>query len=175
MPLFAALAIVPSMHAQARASSSASSSIRESLDSWIVTRYRGAQLLDDSSGIDSTDAPGTLVPRIEHVRDAKGDTLVGLHFSMRAIAPALSMPGRVRLAVPSGAATGVTGTVIARRLFRAPRVPGAQATNASAWRYGWAYLVALPRQRDPLPAFATRGWLVLDATSPETRTRRSRP
>ena len=163
------------VEAQARARSSSGASIGEALDGWIVTRYRGAQLLEDSSAARVTVLADAPVPRVEHVRDAKGDSLVGVHFSERIVAPSLTQSSDVRLAVPSGAVTSMTGRVVARRLFRAPRVPAATNNTPSSWRYGWAYLVVLPRQRDALPAQAMRGWLLVDGTSQDKRTRRSRP
>lgn len=142
------------------------------LDAWIVLQYRGAQLLPDSIGGDRTVATDAPLPRVEHVRDVRGDSLVGVHFASRAAAPALTAGGAARLAVPTGAITELAGRVVARRLFRAPRVPGADTDDSTDWRYGWAYLVVLPRNRDALPAQATRGWLLIDAVPTETRARR---
>lgn len=166
---------VSTADAQARPASRVSTSVEQMLDAWIVHQYRGAQLLTDSSAGERTIAADTPIPRVEHVRDSRGDSIVGVHFSARAVSPSLALAGTVRLAVPSGTVTNTTGKVVARRLFRAPRIPGAAGNSPTAWRYGWAYLVVLPRQRDRLPALATRGWLLLDGTPPDTRTRRSRP
>ena len=166
---------VQDARAQQRPAYRGSATVEQMLDSWIVTQYRGAQLLSDSSAGERTIAADTPIPRVEHVRDSRGDSIVGVHFSARAVSPSLSVAGTVRLAVPSGTVTNTTGKVVARRLFRAPRVPGASKDNAALWRYGWAYLVVLPRERDQLPALATRGWLLLDAAPQDTRPRRSRP
>jgi hypothetical protein len=145
------------------------------LDSWIVQQYRGAQLLPDSAAGERSIAADTPIPRVEHVRDSRGDSIVGVHFSARAVPPSLALSSAVRLAVPSGTITNTTGKVVVRRLFRAPRVPGASNGDATDWRYGWAYLVVLPRERDRLPALATRGWLLIDGNTVDTRPRRSRP
>ena len=145
-----------------RQSSSARAEATGLLDRFIVARYRGAQLLADSSaGVQSViDAP---LPRVEYVQDTRGDTLVGIHFTASAVPPSLQVGRIARLAVPTGAITNVEGRVVARRLFRAPRIPNAPTDSADAWRYGWAYVVTLPRRRDALPAKATRGWLLVDS------------
>lgn len=134
----------------------------ETLDNWIVLQYRGAQLMHDSSGGAATVVRDAPLPRIEQVRDVRGDTLIGVHFAVRPAAPAFAVAGQARLAVPTGAITSTTGRVAARRLFRAPRVPGAAHDIPSQWRYGWAYVVVLPSRRETLPAQATRGWLLVD-------------
>ncbi len=131
------------------------------LDRWIVQHYRGAQLLPDSSGGAATVVRDAPLPRVEYVHDSKGDTLVGIHFASRPSAPLFGVASTAKLAVPTGAITTTSGKVVARRLFRAPRVPNASMSDSTKWRYGWAYVVVLPRQRDMLPAQAMRGWLLV--------------
>lgn len=146
----------------AQRSTATHTQVLETLDQWIVQQYRGSQLLHDSSGGATTVVRDAPLPRVEHVRDARGDTIIGIHFALRPSAPAFGVNGTARLAVPTGAITNTTGRVVARRLFRAPRVPGASNDDPLSWRYGWAYIVVLPRKRDALPAQATRGWLLVE-------------
>jgi hypothetical protein len=136
------------------------------LDEWIVLRFRGSQLLEDSSGSRlslATDAP---LPRVESILGARGDTVIALHFAPRPASAALQVPGTARMAVPTGAITPTSGRVVARRPFRAPRTPAPDDGTRSDWRYGWAYLVVLPADREPMPPTAMRGWLLLDVPGP---------
>ena len=142
--------------------SSASNRAIVTLDYWIVRHYKGEQLLqepvrDSMTARDSSAAPA----RVEHILDARGDSVAGVHFSSAPRPAGFDVRAGVRLVVPSGAITNLTGQVVARRHFRAPRTPGADSSIPSAWRHGWAYLVVLPRDRDGLAANATRGWLLL--------------
>lgn len=131
------------------------------VDVWLVTRFRDAQLLRDStrpSADASTDSP---MPRIETTIDGPlRDTLFAVHFGSRRDTEALRTGARVRLTAPSGAITTLTADIVARRLFRAPRRPGADTTSANGWRYGWAYL-AVVRRSVATPASSYRGWLLV--------------
>ncbi|MEP6778503.1 MAG: hypothetical protein ABJC26_01340, partial [Gemmatimonadaceae bacterium] len=118
----------------------------QSLDQWIVMRFRGAQLLPDSSDRGSAAIATQLsAPRIETSRNAgKQDTVVALHYSPTFWLPTLAAGASVQLTDPSGAVSTITGKIAARRAFRAPRVSGARDTVNAEWRIGWAYLVAIP-------------------------------
>ncbi|MEO7520915.1 MAG: hypothetical protein ABIW79_03765 [Gemmatimonas sp.] len=149
--------------------------VLSSLDVWIVERFRGAQLLPDSVAARAARDGGGALPRIESARGGGSvDTLFALHFTPRATEGALASRQTVRLAGPTGTIAPLTGTVVARRAFRAPRVPGANvhvasgdsATDAS-WRYGWAYIVSLPNAGRGTPAATFRGWLLLDGSAPK--------
>ncbi|MES2522412.1 MAG: hypothetical protein V4617_06930 [Gemmatimonadota bacterium] len=136
-----------------------------SLDRWIVERYRGAQLLADSLSVPRSVTPDAVLPRVETVRGGTAaDTLLALHFSPRAGSAALLSGSVVRIAGSTGTITPMSATVLARRPFRAPRLPMAKA-NADDWRYGWAYLVILPKAGRALSATTFRGWLLLDAAA----------
>lgn len=140
------------------------------VDIWLVTRFRDAQLLRDSvrGPVEvSNDAP---MPRIESAIDGPiRDTLFAVHFGSRREMEALRTGARVRLTAPSGAITSLTADVVARRLFRAPRRPGADTMSANGWRYGWAYL-ALVRRAVATPATTYRGWLLVEV--PDSTRRR---
>jgi hypothetical protein len=75
---------------------------------------------------------------------------------------ALRAPSLVRLSGPTGAIATRSARVIARRAFRAPRLPGASADSDQAWRYGWGYLAILPRMSRPSGTTGYRGWLLLE-------------
>jgi len=130
------------------------------LDTWVVSRYRNAQLLPDSlvGRMASGEEPA---PRVESVSDAPtGDTLFALEFRTRRETSSLRTGSRVRLAEPTGSITTITADIMARRPFRAPRRPGADTSTAN-WRYGWVYLAIVRRQHAATPAPSYRGWLLL--------------
>ena len=139
----------------------------QSLDEWIVMRFRGVQLLPDSSerGSAATISEAGM-PRIEASRNVgKRDTVVAVHFNPAFWRPALKPGASVQLADPAGAVTTITGRVAARRAFRAPRVAGARDSQAGEWRIGWAYLVAIPvRMANAAPA-GFDGWSILETPS----------
>ncbi len=153
---------------------------RSSLDGWLVTRYRDAQLLEDT-------VPGTRAmpsaapfPRVESSRAAgTGDTLFAVHFNAGRDEPVLRAGGLVRLSEPSGAISSRSARVLVRRPFRAPAVPGAALRPGTrtdkAGRYGWGYLLVVSRavvrtSSKPLDG-AWRGWLLVE--QPDTIPRRA--
>jgi len=71
----------------------------------------------------------------------------------------MPIPSRARLVGANGTMATVTGRVLQRRLFRAPRVPGADPGGEEQWRYGWAYLVVVPHG-DNWPVGRYRSWLL---------------
>lgn len=152
------------------------------LDMWLVTRFRGAQLLVDSMRASGPAAPAAIetvvtdgvLPRVEGTRDGRGaDTLFMTHMSATAGAPVLALASVVQLAGPTGATTPLTARVLARRAFRAPHQLGRRPTDATAWRYGWSYALVLPRGERARPAARYRGWLpvtAVDSTGARTPT-----
>ncbi len=142
------------------------------LDHWIVTRYRGAGLLPDTANASPSLASSRTPPRIESVAPGSTtDSLWAVHFTSTDPLPAFALNAMVRLTGPTGTVTPLSARVVARRPFRAPRVPGASPTRPDAWRDGWAYLVILPHDASRQVA-RYRGWLLLAA--PRT-TRPARP
>ncbi len=133
-----------------------------SLDTWIVVRLRGAQLLPDSEPVVRSVATDAVLPHIESVRDGvRSDTLFALQYAERPGVAALASSGGVRLVGPTGTITPIAGRVIARRPFRALRAPTANHNEERDWRYGWAYLITVPRVgRSSSTVF--RGWMVVD-------------
>ena len=139
------------------------------LDTWVVTRFRDAHLLPDSTSPSRTSVPET-APRVESVGDGvSGDTIYALHFADRRDTPALRVGTRARLTAPSGSITTINAEIVARRPFRAPRVPGADTTSANGWRFGWAYLAIVRPPHSTALASVYRGWLLLNA--PDTTRR----
>ena len=142
--------------------------VATTLDVWIVQRYRGAQLLADTVTKSGSVAADALWPRIESMRSGgRNDTLFALHFSAHPGEPALGRRGAVRLAGPTGSMSPVAATLLSRRPFRAPRTPNANSGNERDWRYGWAYIAALPKAGRTAPATTFRGWLLIDAGLPK--------
>jgi hypothetical protein len=145
-----------------------SARLSTTLDIWIVQRYRGAQLLPDTVTTTGSLAADALWPRIESMHaGGRNDTLFALHFSAHPGEPALGRRGPVRLAGPTGSMSPVGATVLSRRPFRAPRTPKANSADERDWRYGWAYVAALPRAGRTAPATTFRGWLLIDAGTPK--------
>ncbi|MDQ6612313.1 MAG: hypothetical protein M3Y64_07765 [Gemmatimonadota bacterium] len=139
----------------------------QSLDEWIVLRFRGVQLLPDSSARgNAVTVTSAGAPRIEASRHAgKRDTVVALHFNSAFWRPALNTGANVQLADPSGVTSTISGRVAARRAFRAPRVASARDPVNGDWRIGWAYLIAIPaRMANAAPA-GFDGWAILEAPS----------
>lgn len=138
-----------------------------SLDAWLVSRFRGAQLLADSTPATASVAAESPLPRIEGTRAGRAtDTLYAIHFGTRLGTPALSVNTVVQLTGPTGTITPLTARVVARRAFRAPRRPGTPSSVSAAWRYGWSYQVVMPRGakangESAAPASRYRGWLLL--------------
>lgn len=143
------------------------------LDIWIVQRYRGAQLLPDSLLADSlltgSVARTASTPRIESTRAGKEqDTLWAVHFAPGTRMAGLPVGARPTLTGPTGTITPVVARVLARRAFRAPRVPGSAFRPDSSWRHGWVYLVVMPHLAE-LSVARYRGWLLLDTLEAATR------
>ncbi len=140
------------------------------LDRWVVTRFRDVQLLPDSAGPARPMVSDVPSPRIESAVDAaSGDTVYAIHFADRRDAPSLRTGTRVRLTAPSGPITNISADIVARRPFRAPRVPGADTASTGGWRFGWAYLAIVRRQHATTTASVYRGWLLLDAADASAR------
>ncbi len=139
-------------------------------DRWLVSRFRGVQLLPDSMPAVATTAAEHPWPRIEGTRAGHAtDTLYALHVGTRLGMPALAVNTVVQLTGSTGTIMPLTARVIARRAFRAPRRPDAPANADPSWRYGWSYLVVLPH-RDvangggAVPVARYRGWLLAPVT-----------
>ena len=149
------------------------------LDSWLVTRFRNVQLLDDSLGLSASVEVSVQYPRVESSREASGgDTLFALHFGSGPRTPALRSASVVRLSGPSGAITSHAARIVVRRAFRSPRRPLANASDDGGWRYGWAYMAVIMRGARPTPSLGYRGWLLIempDTLSRRAATRRSKP
>lgn len=157
--LAAAVCLASSLQAQASPELS-------SLDIWIVQRYLGAQLLPDSNSRATVAFAQAGAPRVESNRTAaRRDTVVALHFSTTTWRPTLGLSTPVQLADPTGAVSTVVGRVTARRAFRAPRVAGARDTVNDDWRFGWAYLVALPTKVANAAPSGFNGWAVVQDVS----------
>lgn len=138
------------------------------LDRWIVTKFRGAQLMVDSVRVAKSNATDVPFPRVEVVRAAStGDTLIAMHFVSTVGGPALRASGVVRLADASGTMTALSARVLARRMFRAPRVPNASAD--SAWRVGWAYVAVVQSAPRAVRVRPERSWLLVDAADSTSR------
>jgi hypothetical protein len=135
----------------------------EALDRWIVTRYRGAGLMPDTSPSAPSLASTRTPPRIETVRLGETtDSLWSVHFSAHDQVPAFALNTTVRLAGPTGSVGPLAARIVARRLFRAPRRPNPLPSDSAGWREGWAYLAVLPHDPDRRTA-RYRGWLLLSA------------
>ena len=150
-----------------------------SLDLWIVQRYLGAQLMPDSNSRATVAFAQAGAPRVESNRSAaRRDTVVALHFGAAIWRPTLGSSTEVQLADPTGAVSTVVGRVTARRAFRAPRVAGAREDVSDDWRFGWAYLVALPMKVANAAPSGFNGWAVVQDVSrsaPKAATKRARP
>lgn len=148
------------------------------LDTWLVLRYRTVQLLPENATLRPQVGRGPLL-RVEAVRSgARADTLIAVHFVSGPGAPAFASDARVHVTAPTGAVAPLTGRVVERRPFRvsATPVPPARATRRpdNPWRYGWSYLVVVPRRAagtgpDAASAARYRGWLLLEAPSTPAR------
>lgn len=155
---------------------SGNTTARAALDGWIVTRFHGVQLLEDAAATsraslssvgDSALAITAAVPapRVESTREAaSGDTVFALTFATTSTSatrePVLRPSSTVRVNAPGEAMGSHTATIIARRAFRAPRVPNADSQTEGAWRYGWAYIAVISRGRRPSPSIGYRGWIL---------------
>ena len=146
--------------------------LTSALDSWLVTRFRNAQLLDDGLDASTSVEENVQYPRVESAREAPGgDTLFAIHFGSGPRMPALRSAAVVRMSGPSGSITSHAARIVVRRAFRAPRVPSANASDEGAWRYGWAYLAVITRGVRPSPSLGYRGWLLIE--TPDTLGRSS--
>jgi hypothetical protein len=145
----------------------------QSLDRWVVTHFRGAQLFPDPEATrtvvrDSATLARVFAdvphPRVEVIRAGpRADTLLALHFTAAYRPPALSRTGRLQLVGPTGTITPVTVRLLGRRAFRVPHLPARDGSRTgSNWRYGWVYLAVVPHV-DGQPATRYRGWLLLGA------------
>jgi hypothetical protein len=142
-----------------------------SLDGWIVTRYRGAQLLPDSSALLAPLVRSGAAPRVETVRPGRrADTLLAVHVGIQRPSSMLAVGSRATLAGPTGTITPVVAQLLGRRPFRAPRTPGAAVRPDSNWLHGWAYLVVVPHV-EGRPSGRYRGWTLLAVPEPAPRRR----
>jgi len=146
---------------------------RTALDSWLVTRFRDAQLLDDSVAVRPSGA--VRFPRVESVRAGASDTLYAVHFGGPDDVSALRVASLVRLSGPSGAMTTHSARILARRAFRAPGALSANASSPESWRYGWSYVAVVTRGRRPAQASGFRGWLLVASPDSQTMVRPNAP
>lgn len=139
-----------------------------SLDLWLVTRLRNAQLLPDSGRLSQTAHVLSARPRVESVASGSGlDSLFLVQYGPTADLPVQAVGSVAHLASPTGAVSMIRAEVIARRSFRAPRLP--DAVTPREFRYGWAY-VAVVRRHPSMPVTALRGWVLVHvADSSRTR------
>lgn len=148
------------------------------LDTWLVLRYRAVQLLPENATLRPQAGRGPRL-RVEAVRaGARADTLYAVHFGTGPGAPSLASDARVQVSAPTGAVAPLTGRVVERRPFRVSATPGTGTRTVrrsdNPWRYGWSYLVVVPRRADrPAQDAAStaryRGWLLLEAPSTSAR------
>jgi hypothetical protein len=135
-----------------------------SLDSWILMRFRGAQLLPDSGTRPASVIAHAGAPRIEGPRTSnQRDTIVAVHFDTTFWRPTLAAGVTVRFVDSSGEISPITARVVSRRAFRAPRTPEARGAHGSDWRIGWAYLVAVPSRTANAATAAFNGWSLVEA------------
>lgn len=143
----------------------------QSLDEWVILRFRGVQLLPDSGVGGASPVGRSGAPRIETARTAaRRDTLVALHFDTSFWQPAFSPGATVRFADHAGTVTSVAAQITARRAFRAPRKPGARNDHQEDWRVGWAYLVAMPLRIANAAPSGFNGWSIVPAPTKQPRT-----
>lgn len=131
------------------------------LDAWIVTRYRGAQLLTDTAKASVALPSSMAYPRVEST--AKGevlDSLYAVSFSPSPEPLPFALPTRLRLMSASGTVLKGTVRIAAHRMFRAPRKPGALSNEERQWRYGHAYLIVIPHQ-SKRPVARLQGWFLI--------------
>lgn len=174
MAAVASLSVSVAVHAQMVVKKQAATTVNAaaltpaqlSLDAWIVSRYKSAELLPDSGKGAASAMARAGAPRVDGARTAeRRDTLVAVHFDTTFWRSSLTAGANVRFADPSGAVTQIAGRVTARRAFRAPRKPGARAGNPDDWRIGWAYLVAIPARTASAASSGFNGWSIVDMPS----------
>ncbi|MCA0375416.1 MAG: PDZ domain-containing protein [Gemmatimonadetes bacterium] len=146
---------------------------RDRLDRWLVQRYGPAMLRPDTGGTTPVLATLDLAPRVEGVMAGRQrDTLVVLHFGDGASTAAFEAGHDARLVHDATPAIG-GAKVLSRRAFRVPHVPSARSADSTAWRAGWAYLVAVPHV-EARPAARWRGWQLTRVPEPTRRVASSR-
>lgn len=139
------------------------------LDRWLVQRYRATMLQSDVGGTTPALATLDLSPRVEGVMTGRTqDTLVVLHFGDASAQAAFARGGGAQVVSAAGASMPGTARVLARRAFRAPRLPTARVADDAQWRDGWAYLAIVPHV-EARPASRLRGWHLTRMPEP-TRT-----
>lgn len=139
------------------------------LDIWIVSKFRGANLLPDSVVSRASFVSGQTYPRIESVVTGETlDTLYAVMFSSRVgTQPMFKIGARTRVMDASGIFMPGFARIAGQRAFRAPRVPGAAATQENHWRYGNAYIVVVPHVSKLSPA-RLYGWLIVPAATSQS-------
>jgi hypothetical protein len=166
----------------------------QTIDTWLVARYRGVQLLPDSviggaplgdqisvtanATANAEDAQGeratatadAAYPRVESViATAVADTLLALQFGAQTGRAPLAAGATVRLSGPTGAISAATGRIVARRAFRTPSTPAMGRTEASAWRYGWAYVAVVTRSDKRAASSGFRSWMLMESVDSARR------
>jgi hypothetical protein len=155
------------------------------VDTWLVARFRGVQLLPDSV-VDVADATGAgsagdaavaagnpvsdaAYARVESVfATPMADTLLALQFGAQTGRAPLTSGATVRLSGPTGAISATTARIVARRAFRVASRPVVSPSDNSAWRYGWAYVAVVPIGAKSGPGTGAgvrsgfRSWLLLE-------------
>jgi len=133
------------------------------LETWTQTRFVAseripAELPDDAS---ARLRPSALIGGA--LLRSSPDTVVALQFGAEPFQPSHALGHRVNLADPTGSATPLGATVVARLAFRAPTTPGPYRTPPHVWRHGWAYLVALPPKTAAAHSASFAGWRIVAA------------
>ncbi len=140
----------------------------QQLVAYTSQRFRSALYDLDSTALSSVVRRGA-APRIDarlSRRASVQDTVVALHFATAPLRPAYPASATVNLADPSGVTTPLAAQVVARVAFRAPGTAWADSTRTSGWRYGWAYLVVLPKVTAQAHNAAFAGWQVVASPTP---------
>lgn len=156
--------------------SSRGARLTHALDEWVVSRYREAQLLPDTSRAPRGMVTAAMVPRVESVSDGDAmDTLYAVHFSSLRDTNGVRVGARLRLVSGSGVVSVNRVEVLARRPFRAPLQPARiGAPDDRRWRYGWAYLAVTPHVGGKSSASAYRGWVLALPADTTIRGKRER-
>jgi hypothetical protein len=131
------------------------------LEAWTQARYVAIELRRDSMPAFATALLRPAARIAGALRRSAPDTVVALHFGPVPFEPSHAQGHRVYLADPSGAATPLFATVVARLAFGAPTTPSADPARGHGWRHGWAYLVALPPKTAAAHTAGFSGWRIV--------------
>jgi hypothetical protein len=101
----------------------------------------------------------------------RADTLIALQFVAQHGRAPFAASASVRLSGPSGAISGQSARILARRAFRVSSKPAGAQADGAAWRFGWAYIAESSNEAAARVGSGYQHWMLLPEQADTARRR----